>query len=104
MLKNIWSCETDDGGPLVEIFNGVSLLYGLIDMRESGYCSKIITNRLGTYVDISKFYDWIEEHKKSSAQCATLSYFLISFSIIIKFIFKIWKPDVYHDFIILKIL
>lgn len=54
-------CETDDGSPLV--CNGK--LYGLIDFRSDEYCSKIIMNRLGTYVDISQFHDWIQEHAAS---------------------------------------
>ncbi|KAG5682949.1 hypothetical protein PVAND_012266 [Polypedilum vanderplanki] len=57
-------CETDDGAPLV---TEDGILYGLIDARPAGYCSKIITNRLGTYVDISKFYEWILEHNENSA-------------------------------------
>lgn len=86
--KLFFSCETDDGGPLVAIFSGVSLLHGMIAYRESGYCSRIITNRLGTYVDVSQFGDWIFEHKNST-QTATFNLFLISFSMIITFVLNI---------------
>lgn len=81
------SCETDDGGPLVESISGFNLLYGLIDFRSVGYCSRIITNRLGTYVDVSPFYDWINEHKNSSKRASinlvllVFVIFMISFKI-----------------------
>lgn len=51
-------CETDDGSPLV----CRNKLYGLIDYRSPDYCSQTIINRLGTYVDLSQFNDWIIEH------------------------------------------
>lgn len=54
-------CETDDGSPLV--CNGK--VHGLIDFRPDEYCSKIVINRLGTYVDISQFHYWIQEHAAS---------------------------------------
>lgn len=76
----MFSCETDDGGPLVFSLSGLNLLYGLIDSRSVGYCSRIITNRLGTYVDISTFYDWINEHKNSS-KSASISSVLLIFAI-----------------------
>lgn len=54
-------CETDDGFPLV--CNGK--VQGLIDFRSAEYCSMIIINRLGTYVDLSEFHEWIGEHSTS---------------------------------------
>ena len=78
----MFSCETDDGGPLVYSLSGLNLLYGLIDYRSVGYCSRIITNRLGTYVDVSTFYDWINEHKNSSNRnSASISSVLLIFVI-----------------------
>ncbi|XP_070495710.1 trypsin zeta-like [Chironomus tepperi] len=64
-------CETDDGGPLVDDARG-GTLYGLIDARPAGYCSRIITNRLGTYVDVSQFYNWILEYNRNSASCRSI--------------------------------
>jgi secreted trypsin-like serine protease len=55
-------CETDDGAPL--ICNGKVI--GLIDYRPAGYCSRIITNRLGTYVDLSAYHEWIAEFSGAS--------------------------------------
>lgn len=55
-------CETDDGAPL--ICGG--RLFGLVDHRPQGYCSRIITSRLGTYVDISAYHDWISEYSENS--------------------------------------
>lgn len=54
-------CETDDGSPLV----CNNKLYGLIDYRSTEYCSMIMTNRLGTYIDLSEFHEWIAEHSAS---------------------------------------
>lgn len=51
-------CETDDGAPL---FCG-KRLFALMDYRPPHYCSEIDTKRLGTYVDLSQFHDWISEH------------------------------------------
>lgn len=82
--KKINSCETDDGGPLVENLSGLSLLYGLIDYRSMGYCSRIITNRIGTYVDVSTYKDWIDEHKNSGGK---MTYFPFLFFIILLNIF-----------------
>lgn len=88
-----FSCETDGGGPLVEDLNGLNVLYGLIDYRADGYCRQIITNRMGTYVDVSKFYDWIEEHKSDSfnskASLKTISFAL--YLIIIVIFLNIWR-------------
>lgn len=55
-------CETDDGSPLL----CDTKLHGLIDFRSTEYCSMIITNRLGTYIDLSEFHDWIAVHAASS--------------------------------------
>jgi secreted trypsin-like serine protease len=55
-------CETDDGSPLV---CGVKV-HALIDFRQPKYCSETFINRLGTYVDLSEFHDWIAEHSTSS--------------------------------------
>ena len=35
-------------------------LHGLIDHRAKGFCNKIVFNRLGTYIDIAPFHDWIK--------------------------------------------
>lgn len=51
-------CESDDGAPL---FCG-KRLFALMDYRPQHYCSVIDTKRLGTYIDLSPFHDWISEH------------------------------------------
>lgn len=51
-------CESDDGAPL---FCG-KRLFALMDYRPQHYCSVIDTKRLGTYIDLSQFHDWISEH------------------------------------------
>ncbi|CRL04039.1 CLUMA_CG017155, isoform A [Clunio marinus] len=56
-------CPTDDGSPLV----CNKKLHGLIDIRPVGYCSMIITNRLGTYVDLSVYREWIYEHANGNS-------------------------------------
>lgn len=81
----VFSCESDDGGPLVDSISGFNLLYGLIDSRSAGYCSRIIINRLGTYVNVSPFYDWINEHKNSSNKNASISLILLIFSFFMAF-------------------
>lgn len=78
----IFSCETDDGGPLVDDARG-GTLYGLIDARPAGYCSRIITNRLGTYVDVSQFYNWILEYNRNSAACTNIISIIVLISMCI---------------------
>lgn len=75
LLNRLKSCETDDGAPLA---SEDGILYGLIDVRPAGYCSKIITNRLGTYVDVSIYYEWIMDHNQNSksSRCAISSLIL----------------------------
>lgn len=55
-------CESDDGSPLVCRHK----LFGLVGYRAPGYCSMVITNRLGTYVDLSAFHEWIAERSGST--------------------------------------
>ena len=70
-------CETDDGAPLM----CNNKLFGLIDYRPAHYCSEIHTNRLGTYVDLSQFHDWIAEH--AGSEKAVLSAVTIIVSLLI---------------------
>lgn len=71
-------CETDDGGPL--ICNGK--VFGLIDYRHDGFCSRIYTNRLGTYVDISQYHDWIVDHSSDVGRISGISFGIFSFYVI----------------------
>ncbi|CAO1386858.1 unnamed protein product [Diamesa serratosioi] len=59
---NTNGCETDDGGPIM----CGNTLYGIIDYRAKGFCNKILMNRLGTYIDIAQYHDWIMAHGASS--------------------------------------
>lgn len=54
-------CETDEGGPLV----CNNKVHALIDYRSPHYCGSTNVNRLGTYVDLSEFRDWIAERASS---------------------------------------
>lgn len=71
-------CETDDGSPMV----CGNKIHGLIDFRAVEYCSMIITNRLGTYIDISEFRDWIATHQNSASRKFALSGLIITVSTI----------------------
>lgn len=71
-------CETDDGSPLV----CENKVHAMIDYRSSQYCAVTNVNRLGTYVDLSEFHDWIAEHAASkriisSSSIIVLSMFMI---------------------------
>jgi hypothetical protein len=74
-------CETDDGGPV--ICN--NKVVGLIDYRPEGYCSRIITNRLGTYVDIAAYHDWIIDNS-SGVDKHVFNILLLCFILLIKII------------------
>lgn len=67
-------CETDDGSPLV----CSGKVHALIDYRVSGYCSKIVFNRHGTYVDLSEFHAWIAEHSASNRVAIKMSIIILS--------------------------
>lgn len=73
---NVNGCEKDAGGPIV----CDDMLYGLIDYRPPGCTVNI--NRLGTYIDISNYYDWISE-RNSSTKTVYFSGTIILFCILI---------------------
>lgn len=72
-------CETDDGSPM--ICN--NKLHGLINFRPLHYCSAINPNRLGTYIDLSVYYDWIAEYSGSGNVFLSLTIVLSCFIIVI---------------------
>ena len=67
-------CETDDGSPLV----CSDKVHALVDFRPAHYCKEIITDRLGTYVDLSEFHDWISERSASNKVVIKASIILLS--------------------------
>lgn len=72
-------CETDDGSPLV----CNRKLFGLIDFRPNDYCSKTVFDRLGTYVDLSEFHDWISEHGDGASGRVAISGLMMIVSMIL---------------------
>lgn len=60
-------------------------LHGLIDYRAKGFCNKIVMNRMGTYINIAPFHDWIVATGASSKIIINGLLLLIS-GIIIKLI------------------
>jgi secreted trypsin-like serine protease len=67
-------CESDDGSPLV----CNKKICGLIDYRPQSYCSHTITDRLGTYLDLSEFHDWIAERAASKRVVTSASIIFLS--------------------------
>ncbi|CAO1383660.1 unnamed protein product [Diamesa tonsa] len=78
---NTNGCETDDGGPIM----CGNTLHGLIAYRPKGFCSKTVLNRMGTYIDIAPYNDWIKATGASSITIINGFLLLIS-GIIIKLI------------------
>lgn len=77
----LFSLQTDDGGPIM----CGNTLHGLIDFRAKGFCSKTVLNRMGTYVDIAPYNEWIKANGASSNTIINGLLLLIS-GIIVKFI------------------
>ena len=71
-------CETDSGSPLV----CGNTLHALIDYRSAFYCSVTITNRLGTYIDLSEFSEWIMEQVSSAVKYSLNSLLVVTLSVI----------------------
>ena len=71
-------CETDDGSPLV----CSDIVHALVDFRPAHYCKEIITQRLGTYVDLSQFHGWISERAASNKVVIKASIILLTAMII----------------------
>ena len=76
-----YSIQTDDGGPIM----CGNTLHGLIDYRPTGFCNQIKMNRMGTYIDIAYYHDWIAVHGTSPKIMINSLLLLIS-GIIIKLI------------------
>lgn len=80
-VSTFFSIQTDDGGPIM----CGNTLHGLIDYRAKGFCSRTVMNRMGTYIDIAPYHDWITANGASSKTIINGLLLLIS-GIIIKLI------------------